>query len=531
MIVKEADTISETNTLLSHIAFDQIKTILQDGAGETGLLLFLYDASGELLLSSPTLSKAHDDLFDRNAENFNMIRKIALSVLAGYEEQSDERCLIELITYRERIFGVLVGQMSTLSVERDAFPFIKTIMQATRGRLEELIGAQAEMDALSAEILDNYYVIGFIHNLSTELAGLTDIERFRRILLTQVVEVVEADSGYIFMLDEKTGSLSCVECYPETLSVRTFDPIPLGEGLIGRVAQTSESILIDNVKPFMWCSLANDSFFPPLMCCALRINQDSLGTIIVTRNTVDRFFTSGDLKILEAAALQAASAMKNARLVENLEKSETALGESYQQTLLAMTSLLELRDAETENHSVRVVQVALRIAREMGITNPRQIRIIQLGATLHDIGKIGIADAILLKRGEFTDREHEEMQKHTAYGYDVLKNIPFVKEAALVVKYHHEKYDGGGYPAGLKGEEIPLSARIFKVADAFDVMASYRPYKKPYSYERICGEFIRCSGSHFDPQVVEAFLRIPPKEWDIIRTQSKRSSTEQYTAR
>jgi len=118
------------------------------------------------------------------------------------------------------------------------------------------------------------------------------------------------------------------------------------------------------------------------------------------------------------------------------------------------------------------------------------------------------------------------MQKHTAYGYEVLKSIPFVKEAALVVKYHHEKYDGAGYPAGLKGEEIPLSARIFKVADAFDVMASYRPYKKPYSYQQICEEFIRCSGSHFDPQVVEAFLRIPSEEWEVIRSQSKRSSNK-----
>ena len=523
MLVKEAGIIPETNTLLSHITFDQIKNILQDGAGETGLILFLYDASGELLLSFPTLSEARYGLFDQNADKRDMIRNIALSVLAGAEQQSDERCLIELITYRERTLGVLVGWMGTLSVERHTSAFIKAIMQTTRGRLEELIGAQAEMDALSAEILDNYHVIGFIHNLSAELARLTDIERFRRILLTQVVEVVEADYGYIFMLDENTDNLLCVQCYPETVNANTVDPMPLGEGLIGKVAQTSESILIDNVKPSMWFSLTNDLFSPPLMCCALRINQDSLGAIIVTRNTVDHFFTAGDLKILEAAAQQAASAMKNARLLENLEKSETALNESYQQTLLAMTSLLELRDAETENHSVRVVQVALRIAREMGITDPDKIRTIQLGATLHDIGKIGIADSILLKPGEFTDREYKEMQKHTAYGYEVLKSIPFVKEAALVVKYHHEKYDGAGYPAGLKGEEIPLSARIFKVADAFDVMASHRPYKKPYSYQQICEEFIRCSGSHFDPQVVEAFLRIPSEEWDVIRSQSKRS--------
>ena len=195
MLVKEAGIIPETNTLLSHIAFDQIKNILQDGAGETGLILFLYDASGELLLSFPTLSEARYGLFDQNADKRDMIRKIALSVLAGAEQQSDERCLIELITYRERTLGVLVGWMGTLSVERHTSAFIKAIMQTTRGRLEELIGAQAEMDALSAEILNNYHVIGFIHNLSTELARLTDIERFRRILLTQVVEVVKADYG------------------------------------------------------------------------------------------------------------------------------------------------------------------------------------------------------------------------------------------------------------------------------------------------------------------------------------------------
>ena len=215
---------------------------------------------------------------------------------------------------------------------------------------------------------------------------------------------------------------------------------------------------------------------------------------------------------VNAQANHAAIAIENAQLYEDLE-------DSYRQTLLSMTSLLELRDQETENHSIRVVQFALRIAKEMGINDPNHIRTLQLGATLHDIGKIGVSDTILLKPGRLTDEEYREMQKHTTYGYEVLKNIPFIGEAALIVLHHHEKYNGKGYPMGLMGEEIPLGARIFMAADVLDALASRRPYKEPWPYLRIREEFVKCSGTDFDPQVVEAFLRIPPEDWEAIRMQ------------
>jgi HD-GYP domain-containing protein (c-di-GMP phosphodiesterase class II) len=162
----------------------------------------------------------------------------------------------------------------------------------------------------------------------------------------------------------------------------------------------------------------------------------------------------------------------------------------------------------------------LRIARELGITDLEQLRTLQLGVILHDIGKIGVADTILLKPGSLTNEEHREMQKHTTYGYKALKNLPFIDEAALVVRHHHENYDGSGYPMGLKGEDIPLGARIFKVADVFDALASHRPHKQPWTYEDICREFTRLSGIHYDPQVVEAFLKIPSEEWEAIRARS-----------
>jgi putative nucleotidyltransferase with HDIG domain len=192
------------------------------------------------------------------------------------------------------------------------------------------------------------------------------------------------------------------------------------------------------------------------------------------------------------------------------------LEQSYDYTLEALGGALDAKDAETEGHCQRVTAITIVIARTMGV-NRDLLRHIARGAFLHDIGKMGIPDQVLRKPGPLSDDERELMRRHCDIGYTVLKKIPFLKEAAEIVLSHQEFYDGGGYPRGLQGEEIPLGARIFAVADTLDAMTSDRPYRKALPISAARQEIQKYSGTQFDPQVVQAFLTKPDSFWADIR--------------
>jgi response regulator RpfG family c-di-GMP phosphodiesterase len=211
-------------------------------------------------------------------------------------------------------------------------------------------------------------------------------------------------------------------------------------------------------------------------------------------------------------------------LNEDLNKMLEALYQNYRATLRALAGALEARDVETAGHSDRVVAYSLRLGRELGLSHKDLIALEQ-GALLHDIGKIGVRDSILLKTGALTGPEWEEMREHINHGLRIIEGIDFLRGAAPVVGEHHEKYDGSGYPLGLRGEKIHVHARIFAVADAFDAITSDRPYRNSSSYADARREIIASSGIHFDPVVVDKFLTVPESEWGEIR---KIAKTEDY---
>ncbi|HYH85689.1 MAG TPA: HD domain-containing phosphohydrolase, partial [Pyrinomonadaceae bacterium] len=196
-----------------------------------------------------------------------------------------------------------------------------------------------------------------------------------------------------------------------------------------------------------------------------------------------------------------------------------SLGDAYRTTLEALTAALETRDLETHGHSERVVNFSLRLGKEMGL-DAEQLTSLEFGSLLHDIGKIGVPDAILRKPAALTDDEWVRMREHPLHGQKILRGIEFLEGASRVVAQHHEKWDGSGYPLGLKGEEIDLNARIFAIADAFDAITSDRVYRKGRSYEEAVAELEAFGGRQFDPKIVEAFRRIPRGEWDEIRRRS-----------
>lgn len=202
------------------------------------------------------------------------------------------------------------------------------------------------------------------------------------------------------------------------------------------------------------------------------------------------------------------------------------LKSSYRVTLEALATALDTRDSETLGHSLRVAACTVAVARRMGVVEPTLTDMYR-GALLHDVGKIGVPDAILRKPGRLTPEEWHEMRKHPDLGYRMLEGIKFLEEARQIVLSHQERYDGTGYPRGLKGREIPLGARIFSVVDTLDAMTSDRPYRKAQPYEAARAEIEKYSGVQFDPEVVRVFLTIPAVEW----TEIQRKVTQDVMAR
>ena len=213
------------------------------------------------------------------------------------------------------------------------------------------------------------------------------------------------------------------------------------------------------------------------------------------------------LEFLETLSGQAAIAINNTSLFNGLQRSNADLARAYDATIEGWSRALDLRDRETEGHSQRVTELTLRLALALGVS-PSDLVHVRRGALLHDIGKMGVPDAILLKPGPLTDEEWVIMRRHPLLAHELLSPITYLRPALDIPLYHHEKWDGAGYPHGLKGEQIPLTARLFTVADVWDALRSDRPYRKSWPADRTQAYLLDQAGRHFDPAVVETFMRM-----------------------
>ena len=232
-------------------------------------------------------------------------------------------------------------------------------------------------------------------------------------------------------------------------------------------------------------------------------------------NVVTRAVEHGRLKRQNHTYLQNLEEVVHAR-TSRLRATMQDLERSYDVTLEAMGDALDLRDAETEGHSRRVTAYTIALARQIGVPND-ELRVIARGAFLHDIGKIATPDRILLKPGKLDPDETEIMREHCQRGYDMVRKIPFLRDASEIVLSHQESFDGSGYPRALRGSDIPLGARIFAIADTLDAITSDRPYRKGRSFSEAIEEIARCGGGQFDPEIVNIFLSMPVELWSELR--------------
>ncbi len=286
----------------------------------------------------------------------------------------------------------------------------------------------------------------------------------------------------------------------------------LGESLAGDIALERRPLFITNLSEASlqhgFQSLIDAEQFSAYAGVPLLAKGTLLGVLeVFHREPFDHDQTWSNF--LAALANQAAIAIDNAKMFSDLQKSHLDLRMSYDTTLEGWASALELRDRETEGHSQRVKEMTMKLSEAMGISGEDLVRV-RRGALLHDIGKMGVPDSILHKPGPLNDEEWAIMHQHPVVAYNLLSKIAYLRPALDIPHYHHEKWDGSGYPDGLKGEQIPLAARIFAIVDVWDALSSDRSYRDAWPEEKVQAYLQDQAGKHFDPQVVEVFLKILP---------------------
>jgi response regulator RpfG family c-di-GMP phosphodiesterase len=333
------------------------------------------------------------------------------------------------------------------------------------------------------------------------------------ILLESLSRLLDVEATAILLFDAESNKLQLNASLGFFGEYPNQTPIGVGEGpLAGRAAQERQTIYYNNL------ALMND-----------KIPQAVQGKGIIDYYAVP-LIAHGELKgvlevydrsphpdsewknYLETLAGQAAIAIHNSYLLLNLHKANEEMSEAYEETLRGWSRALDLRDRETEGHTQRVVAMSVKLAEKMGLQGERLTHF-QRGAILHDIGKMGVPDNILLKPGPLSDEERFTMHKHPIYAQMLISPIHFLQHAMLIPYYHHERWDGSGYPLGLRGADIPLEARIFAVVDVWDALRSDRPYRKALSDEETIQYILEQSDKHFDPEVVNVFMKLVEEDY------------------
>jgi len=354
-----------------------------------------------------------------------------------------------------------------------------------------------------------------LRSIDQAILSAIDLHTTTKVILKEAAKHIHADAVALLALDPKTRLLNFVSGYGFRFDTFQHTHLSPGEGFAGQVLLKKQIVDIRKLNEYPWAFSRSASFekegFVAYLGTPLVARGEIQGVLEIFQRRA--FEPEAEwLNTLETLSNQIAIAIDNALLVEGLKSSNAELGVAYNATIEGLSRALELRDRETQGHTLRVTAMALQLARRIGGFSESELMHIHRGALLHDIGKMGIPDSILLKPGKLTAEERKIMEQHTVYADDILFQIEHLKPALDIPRYHHEKWNGCGYPGKLKGKQIPLAARIFSVVDVFDALTSNRPYREAWPRKQAL-EYIRSqSGMHFEPAIVEAFIAMMDEE-------------------
>lgn len=371
-------------------------------------------------------------------------------------------------------------------------------IERLRSRVKELESWKtlAQKESAKEEQLRN------LAKLSAILNSTLDPKEVQKRAMEAATELMNAEVGSLLLVDEKSNELYFEVALGEKSEQVKEIRLKIGEGIAGWVAQHGEPLIVEDVQKdprFAKKADKKSSFVTrDMICVPVRIKDKTIG-VLQAINKEEGAFAHEHLELFQMLANQVGIAIENARLMEDLRQT-------FFETAEALAEAIEKRDPYTGGHTKRVLTYSMAAAGYMGLS-PEEMEQLKLSAILHDIGKIGVEDRILRKQASLNDEEFGLMKTHPRMGAEIMQHVEKLKHVIPGMKYHHERFDGKGYPDGLKDVEIPLIARIIAVADTFDAMTSNRPYRKGLSDEAAINELMKFSAIQFDPDVVKAFKK------------------------
>jgi HD-GYP domain-containing protein (c-di-GMP phosphodiesterase class II) len=410
--------------------------------------------------------------------------------------------IIEDVTHFGLIEHNLLQSRNELRLAQDA-------LARTNAELDERVERRtAELAEAKKQIEKQLFRLQSLRVNDLAILGTTDLRVALKTIAEQTKKQLHVDLISIFLLNSHSLILeSAVVVGAQSVELHTAH-MRLGETLIGRAALERRVLSFPDLTT---AALQTDKWVQAesLQACYV-IPLIAKGKVVGILFLGHRSILEPDqewLDFLETLAGQTAMAIESIKAFEDLQRSNYELALAYNRTIQGWSHALDLRDRETKDHTSRVTAMTVALARMMGMTDS-EILHVERGALLHDIGKMGIPDAILLKEDYLTEEEWKIMRQHPTYAHQMLFPIEYLRPALDIPYCHHERWDGTGYPRGLRGDEIPLAARLFTVVDVWDALLSDRPYRKGWQEDKV-REYIQSqSGSHFDPQVVELFLSV-----------------------
>ena len=360
--------------------------------------------------------------------------------------------------------------------------------------LSHLAEREHEKKTLVQETLNKYKEISLLYGVAEKIASCLDLREAARLAVEEAKKVIRADNVSVQLLNELSGRLETI--YASGAGAGLMAAEEPGSGIAGAVLATGRAEIVNDVTSdprYVKRAVPVSS----LLCAPLQTKGRIIGLMNMSSEQ-PLVYTAEDLKLLVALSSQAAVAIENARLYDSLK-------ETFLTTVRTLAETIEKRDSYTAGHTKRVMEYSLAIGAALALSKEDMTRL-ELSAAWHDVGKIGVRDNVLLKQSKLTAEEFASIKMHPVYGEEILSHVARLRNIIPGVRGHHERYDGKGYPDGLKGAAIDMTARIIAVADSFDAMTSTRPYRQGLSLEEAFGELKRFSGSQFDPDVVKAFF-------------------------
>lgn len=478
-------------------------SVVYKNAGEEGFALVRDNAFDLVML----------DLKMPDSDGIEILRRIkeikpdaVVIVMTGYPsfETVQESLRLGAYDYVSKPFDINEIQF----VAKRALEY-RSLHTANTRLLEELGEHNQKLESL---VRARTKELSVLYQVGREISLSLNLDKTLHNIIDRVCQAMDTEICSILLLDKMRQELTIKAARGLPDEVIRSAVVKVGESVSGLVVHSKAALFVEDIaQDARFSGLAHEQYYTKSFISApLIIKEEVIGVINVNNKRSRQSFSRDDFSLLKGIADQAAVALENASLY-------TSLKETYFATVTALISALDAKDHYTKAHSDNVGKYAVAIGRRLMFSTP-QLDELHMACQLHDLGKIGIHDHILTKPGKLDAQEWDEMKQHSLKSAQILRPLLFLGNAVSFIEQHHERFDGTGYPYGLKGDAITLGARIIAVADSFDAMTSKRPYGKVFSKNEAVAELVRNKGAQFDPKVVDAFEQVLEDTPDIFLT-------------